>query len=80
MPVVLRFEGFKFFFYSDEGDPLKPVHIHVLKADAEAKFWLVPDVSLARNNGFDAKTLSKITEMVSRHRDQFERSWHDYFT
>jgi hypothetical protein len=49
-------------------------------AGAEAKFWLVPDVSLARNDGFDAKTLRKITEMVRSHRDQFERTWHDYFT
>lgn len=79
MPTVLRLEGFKFFFYSDEGDPREPAHIHVFKAGSEAKFWLTPDVQLARNDGFDAKTLRKITAMVSHHRDQLERAWHDYF-
>ena len=38
MPTVFRIDGFKFFFYSNEGNPLEPVHIHILKAGAEAKF------------------------------------------
>lgn len=51
MPVVLRYEGFRFFFYSNEGDPLEPAHIHVRAAGKEAKFWLSPEPLLARNNG-----------------------------
>lgn len=39
MPTVLRLEGYKFFFYSDEGDPREPAHIHVFKSGSEAKFW-----------------------------------------
>jgi hypothetical protein len=50
MPVVLRRDGFRFFFYSNEGNPLEPPHVHVRRADAEAKFWLKPDVALARKN------------------------------
>ena len=29
MPIVFRYHGYKFFFYSNEGDPREPVHIHV---------------------------------------------------
>jgi len=29
MPVVLRYKGFRFFFYSNEDSPREPVHIHV---------------------------------------------------
>ncbi|WP_248843036.1 DUF4160 domain-containing protein [Comamonas thiooxydans] len=29
MPVILRYQGFKLFFYSNEGNPLEPAHIHV---------------------------------------------------
>ncbi|MCQ4322479.1 DUF4160 domain-containing protein [Stutzerimonas stutzeri] len=79
MPTILRLEGFKFFFYSDEGDPREPAHIHAFKAGSEAKFWLTPEVQLARNDGFDAKTLRKITTLVVTHRDQLESAWHDYF-
>jgi len=38
MPVVLRYQGYKFFFYSNEGNPLEPAHIHVRLAGKEAKF------------------------------------------
>jgi len=56
MPVVFRRNGFRFFFYSNEGDPREPVHIHVRKGEDEAKFWIGP-VSLASSEGFDARTL-----------------------
>ncbi|MFK3780059.1 DUF4160 domain-containing protein [Agrobacterium sp. NPDC089420] len=42
MPVVFRSGNLTFFFYSNEGDPREPVHIHVRKAGAEAKIWLEP--------------------------------------
>lgn len=29
MPVILRFKGYIFFFYSNEGNPLEPAHIHI---------------------------------------------------
>ncbi|MCL7928487.1 DUF4160 domain-containing protein [Halomonas llamarensis] len=80
MPVVLRLQGFKFFFYSNEGDPLEPAHIHVFKAGSEAKFWLSPEVQLAQNDGFDAKELRNISTMVVQYRNQLEAAWHDYFS
>lgn len=80
MPVVLRLNGFKFFFYSDEGEPLEPAHIHVFKAGSEAKFWLQPSVQLARNDGFDARTLRRIFTMVAEHRSVLEEAWHVYFS
>ncbi len=79
MPVVLRLDGFSFFFYSNEGRPLEPPHVHVRKAGAEAKFWLVPQVQLARNDGFDARTLRQLAAMVADHRQQLKRSWHEHF-
>jgi hypothetical protein len=44
MPVIFRYRGFKFFFYSNEGTPREPMHVHVERDDIEAKFWLVPEV------------------------------------
>ncbi len=40
MPVILRLNGYRFFFYSNEGDHLEPAHIHVSKAGDEAKTGL----------------------------------------
>jgi hypothetical protein len=79
MPIVFRYEGFRFFFYSNEGDPREPAHIHVRKAEGEAKFWLRPDVELAESIGFDAPTLRRLLAVVESHRDLIERAWHAYF-
>lgn len=79
MPIVLRFDGFKFHFYSNEGNPREPAHIHVRKGRDEAKFWLTPTVVMAYNDGFDARTFNRIQRLVEQHREQLERAWHEYF-
>lgn len=79
MPVILRFKGFSFFFYSNEGNPLEPAHIHVRNADGEAKFWLTPDVSLARNDGFNARELRELAEIIEQNSTKFVEAWNEYF-
>lgn len=79
MPVVFRPEGLRFHFYSDEGDPREPVHIHIAKAGADAKFWLYPEVRLAYNRGFDARTIRYLRDIVEAHRNQIEEAWNEHF-
>jgi len=79
MPVVFRYRGFKFFFYSNEDRPREPVHIHVEKDAAEAKFWLFPGVSVSYNDGYDARTLRELLEVVEANRDLIVRVWNEYF-
>jgi hypothetical protein len=52
MPVVFRHDGYRFHFFSNEGDPREPPHIHVTKDRPTAKFWLRPEVNVAYNKGF----------------------------
>jgi hypothetical protein len=80
MPVVFRYKGVRFFFYSNEGNPREPPHIHALQADGEAKFWLRPDVVVADSFGFDRRTLTELVEVVLENRDLIERRWHEYFS
>jgi len=49
--TVFLERGFRFFFYSNEGSPREPLHIHVEKDNLEAKFWLIPEVRVAYNDG-----------------------------
>lgn len=79
MPVVFRERGYRFFFYSNEGDPLEPVHIHIYKDGADAKFWVQPEVNLAYNAGFNARTLAMLSGIVEERRQEIEKAWHDYF-
>ena len=79
MPVVFRLDGFRFHFYSDEGDPREPIHIHVARAGADAKFWLFSEVELAYNRGFDARTIWRLREIVANHRSAIEEAWYEHF-
>jgi hypothetical protein len=79
MPTVFRHNGIRFFFYSNEGDPREPIHIHALLGVAEAKFWLYPEVSVARSQGFNARDLAKMVDIVEEHRSLIERKWDEHF-
>lgn len=79
MPVVLRYKSFRFFFYSNEGNPREGMHVHVRNSDGEAKFWLAPSVYLADSNGFDARTLRELRDVVAANKELIERAWNDYF-
>ena len=67
------------FGYCNEGKALEPAHIHVRSGGKEAKVGLIPDVSLARNDGFDARTIRVLLEVVQANQKLLEDAWHDYF-
>jgi hypothetical protein len=79
MPVVFRLDGVRFFFYSNEGDPREPVHIHAFRGGAEAKFWLYPEVRPAYNQGFDGRSLARLIAAIEERREMIEEAWHGHF-
>ncbi len=79
MPTIGREGGYRFFFYSNEGNPREPRHVHVRHGPREAKFWLRPEVVLAYNDGFNARQLNELQDLVELHRERFEGAWDDYF-
>jgi hypothetical protein len=76
MPTVLRFEGYRLYFYSHE--PNEPPHVHVDKTGSTAKLWLEP-VGLAYSVGFRAKNINAILQLVRDNREQLLEAWHGYF-
>ncbi|MFI4935288.1 MAG: DUF4160 domain-containing protein [Caulobacterales bacterium] len=76
MPTVLRWNGYRFYFFSNEGD--EPPHIHVDKAGRTAKFWL-DGVTLARNIGYSNREIAELSAKVGEQREQFLESWRAYF-
>lgn len=79
MPVVLRYKGYRLFFYSNEGEPREPIHIHVRHGERVAKFWVVPDVILADSYRMTAAELNELESVVRENRDLIERTWHEHF-
>jgi hypothetical protein len=76
MPTLLRWKGYRFFFYSADG--WEPAHIHVVKDGKEVKLWL-NDVSVAVNMGYSARELGEIIRKTRDERGVFMETWNGYF-
>lgn len=77
MPTVLRVDGYRFFFYSNEGN--EPAHIHVQKAEKYAKFWLNP-VQMAEAIDFTSKELRQVQNIIVEHSQMPLEAWNEHFT
>ena len=79
MPSVLRYKGYNFFFYSNEGVPREPLHVHVRQASTTAKIWLEPDVMVADSFGMTAQELRELVRVARKNRSVFEKAWKNHF-
>jgi hypothetical protein len=75
MPAVFRYSGFKCFFYSNEGTPRERVHIHVEKGENEANSGCFLKFLWPAMNGYDARTLRDLIEIVRDNRELIVRTW-----
>ena len=77
MPTVLKVQGYRFFFFSQEGS--EPPHIHVEHGDKVAKYWL-NQTNLASSYGFRSHELSKLRMLANEHNELFLEKWDEYFS
>ena len=76
-PTVFREDGYRFFFFSREETRM---HVHVYCGDGEAKFWLEPDIELARNHNLSRKQLKTIKKMIEERPNDIRNAWQKYFS
>ena len=75
-PTIFRENGFRYFFFSRE-EPR--VHVHVYSGDGEAKFWLEPEIELARNYRLSRKQLKVAEETIEERYDELVQAWKKHF-
>ena len=75
MPTLFILFGFRFYFWSNEHDP---VHVHISKGDAEAKYD-VAKVELVENYGFKKNELKMIESIIEENQKIIIERWNDYF-
>ncbi len=75
-PTVFRAGPFRFFFFSRE-EPR--IHIHVVSADGEAKYWIEPEIKLAKNYGFEEPDLRRIEVLIGEHEQEIRDAWQRHF-
>jgi hypothetical protein len=79
MPVIFRYKGFRFFFYSNEGDPAEPLHVHVRNGGRVAKIWLDPKPGIAESYGMNPSELHELLRIASEKRELIRKYWYEYF-
>lgn len=75
-PTLFRVGPFRFFFFSREE---RRPHVHVISADGEAKYWLEPEVDLAKNHGLSSRALGRVEEIVRERREEILNAWNRHF-
>lgn len=83
MPKLFDIFGYKVFFWSNEGTPLEPVHIHVGKQISKnsTKIWINSDghAELAGPSEIPPKMLNKIIKIMELYHDEIIETWERYF-
>lgn len=75
-PKLFTIAGYIFRFHSREESRM---HVHVMKAESEAKIWLEPQIEVAENYGFSSKELNLIKLMVQEHGKRIKDEWENHF-
>ena len=71
--------GLRYYFFSNEGLPREPRHIHVRGGGKDAKIWLEPEITVAESYGFNSAELARILRIVTERREQILKAWDDHF-
>jgi len=76
MPTVLEVDGFRFYFYANEGN--EPPHVHVDKGGATAKVWLATG-EWAHSHAYTAAQQRAVRKIVAEHQTELMERWNEFF-
>ena len=86
MPQLLRFGPYRIYFWSNEGLPLEPIHVHVSNGvpNAEAtKIWITQNKRALLADPYDkripTKILNRLVEMIEAQSDDIIEAWLERF-
>lgn len=85
IPEIHTYKGYHIYFWSHEGEPLEPIHVHISKGrpiENSTKYWLNSDgtITLDSNDShIPLKELRKIEGIIRQYYDDIVKRWEDYF-
>ena len=75
MPTVLRIDGYRFFFFSDEH---LPKHIHIEKADSYVRIE-IETLEVTDSYKMSHREINKLRKLVEKNREILRGAWDEYF-
>ena len=85
MPQIFRIGSYVIYIWSNEGQPVEPVHVHVCKGTPTAhatKIWIPPNGNpvVANNNShIPQKDLNRLLKGIAANKESIVFSWYQYF-
>lgn len=85
MPQVFKIGSYWVYFWSNENEPIGPVHVHVAQGSPTAngtKIWITKagKCLLCNNNSrIPDKTLRNIMRIIEARSSEVIQKWHGYF-
>jgi hypothetical protein len=85
MPQIFKIGSYLIYFWSDEGSPLEPIHVHVAEGvptENATKIWITSNHNcLLCHNKSDIPNhkLKKIMEIIAARNKTIEEKWFSYF-
>lgn len=85
MPQVFKIGSYWVYFWSNEGDPLEPIHVHVCQGSPSAgatKVWITQagKCYLCNNNSkIPDRTLRNIMDVIAARSSEIVEKWQAYF-
>lgn len=85
MPQVFRIGPYVVYFWSNENDPLEPVHVHIAEGRAvpnATKLWVTSagKVLVCNNDSkIPAVILRRIVRLVEANSEEIVAEWMDHF-
>ena len=85
MPQIFKIGGYIVYFWSNESDPLEPVHVHISEGIPTAnatKIWITSKgkCSLCNNNSkIPPKTLKLLMRIIESQNELILSKWEEHF-
>lgn len=84
MPKLMEILGYIIYFWSNEGQPSEPLHVHIAKIPNNngTKIWIKSngDIKVEHNKSkIPAKDLKKLTKTISDYHKEIEQKWKEFF-
>ncbi len=85
MPQLFRVGSYIIYFWSNEHDPLEPVHVHIAEGKATpngSKVWITSSGhALKANNkaNISERVFNKLVKMIEANSDVIIEQWKEHF-
>ena len=85
MPQILRVGPYSIYFWSNEGKPVEPIHVHIAEGRATStatKLWITSTgkVLLCNNNSkIPTNVLKKLMRMIEANSAEIIDEWLNFF-